>query len=525
MSEFGKRRTHRKVRTGCITCKIRRVKCDEGKPECKRCLNTGRKCDGYSTVETFITGNIRGVKEQSKPISHGHAIILPNPSPNEPYTPLEVRCLEYFQGSTLKALSGFTESEFWSRLVLQLSRSEPVVRHAVLAFSSFHETREKEHLSTFPDHSTLTKQEYQDEFALQNYTKSVSLLRKRLSENQQSKTVALVSCILFVCIEFLRGNNDSAIAHLRSGLSILRLQPENVSDADTPTDTPDPSIPPQFARLSLVQSLYDQPKGKKFIEPMEVPIEDHDTLNTLDHAKNSITNLTNAVLSFHLMNDHDLFADESDATMSQHDLIKQHCEWLAAFDTLVDSIKTSATESIRAANMIRLHYMLSSIWANKSISGNEESFDAHLNAFEEIVDVAEKVVSPVNGDEGPGWSPSSFSVDTGLIPALLFTATKCRHRETRRKACKLIRKSPRREGLWDSLEAAKIAELIIRIEEDSFSDDHELSMPSGWARIHGFVIHPRDPIDSQRQLIDLNWKPGGQEQGAFDVRSEYIVWY
>ena len=55
-----------KVKTGCITCKyvnlhqsiahwnflsdyvrIRRVKCDETKPECERCTTTGRKCDGY----------------------------------------------------------------------------------------------------------------------------------------------------------------------------------------------------------------------------------------------------------------------------------------------------------------------------------------------------------------------------------------------------------------------------------------------------------------------------------------------
>jgi hypothetical protein len=29
--------------------RIRRVKCDETKPECERCTSTGRKCDGYLT--------------------------------------------------------------------------------------------------------------------------------------------------------------------------------------------------------------------------------------------------------------------------------------------------------------------------------------------------------------------------------------------------------------------------------------------------------------------------------------------
>ena len=60
------RRSHPKVKTGCLTCKyveehlsfsrgirliehrIRRKKCDETHPACKRCTDTGRKCDGYS---------------------------------------------------------------------------------------------------------------------------------------------------------------------------------------------------------------------------------------------------------------------------------------------------------------------------------------------------------------------------------------------------------------------------------------------------------------------------------------------
>ena len=38
-----------KVRTGCITCKRRRKKCDEGKPTCRTCLKSGTECEGYKT--------------------------------------------------------------------------------------------------------------------------------------------------------------------------------------------------------------------------------------------------------------------------------------------------------------------------------------------------------------------------------------------------------------------------------------------------------------------------------------------
>ncbi|KAI0515432.1 hypothetical protein F5B22DRAFT_646706 [Xylaria bambusicola] len=42
-----RRATHAKARTGCLTCKRRKVKCDEAKPWCARCVKAGYKCAGY----------------------------------------------------------------------------------------------------------------------------------------------------------------------------------------------------------------------------------------------------------------------------------------------------------------------------------------------------------------------------------------------------------------------------------------------------------------------------------------------
>lgn len=41
-----------KTATGCVTCRKRRVKCDEGKPFCQRCENYGAKCGGYAVNPT-----------------------------------------------------------------------------------------------------------------------------------------------------------------------------------------------------------------------------------------------------------------------------------------------------------------------------------------------------------------------------------------------------------------------------------------------------------------------------------------
>ncbi|KAL2809424.1 hypothetical protein BJX63DRAFT_405816 [Aspergillus granulosus] len=40
-------------RTGCHTCRRRRVKCDEGKPSCRACLRLDLTCDGYGNVVRY----------------------------------------------------------------------------------------------------------------------------------------------------------------------------------------------------------------------------------------------------------------------------------------------------------------------------------------------------------------------------------------------------------------------------------------------------------------------------------------
>ncbi|ODV83167.1 hypothetical protein CANARDRAFT_191074, partial [[Candida] arabinofermentans NRRL YB-2248] len=46
-------------RTGCFTCKQRRRKCDETKPECNNCINSNRKCAGYGIRLVFDVDDIR----------------------------------------------------------------------------------------------------------------------------------------------------------------------------------------------------------------------------------------------------------------------------------------------------------------------------------------------------------------------------------------------------------------------------------------------------------------------------------
>lgn len=73
------KKPHRKVKTGCITCRYvvrdilsstsssssvflgltlsprkRRIKCDEAKPSCRQCSASLRKCEGYNSPQAWI---------------------------------------------------------------------------------------------------------------------------------------------------------------------------------------------------------------------------------------------------------------------------------------------------------------------------------------------------------------------------------------------------------------------------------------------------------------------------------------
>ncbi|EXM14409.1 hypothetical protein V3481_015319 [Fusarium oxysporum f. sp. vasinfectum] len=43
-------------RGGCLNCKARKRKCDQGRPECQACAQRGMKCQGYSTPLRWVNG-------------------------------------------------------------------------------------------------------------------------------------------------------------------------------------------------------------------------------------------------------------------------------------------------------------------------------------------------------------------------------------------------------------------------------------------------------------------------------------
>ncbi|KAJ5161818.1 hypothetical protein N7492_007210 [Penicillium capsulatum] len=55
MSAPARPRKRTKTFTGCWTCRTRKIKCDEGKPFCRQCLDKGFECEGYTARLQWLT--------------------------------------------------------------------------------------------------------------------------------------------------------------------------------------------------------------------------------------------------------------------------------------------------------------------------------------------------------------------------------------------------------------------------------------------------------------------------------------
>jgi hypothetical protein len=134
---------------------------------------------------------------------------------------LEQRSFSYFKTQTLPQFSAPFRDEFWTRLVLQFSCQEPAVRHLLVALGALHESFEEEH-SVISSTSSLSRSLSLRNYSSLYYSKALVVLNTYISNHSwDGLAVSLACCIICIGFEWLRGEKDAALAHLRSGLLIL----------------------------------------------------------------------------------------------------------------------------------------------------------------------------------------------------------------------------------------------------------------------------------------------------------------
>lgn len=438
-----------------------------------------------------------------------------------PGTSLERRVFDYFRQRTAPALAGQFESKFWYQLVLQVSQTEPAVRHAVVALGSLHETLDR----NGEEISTITASLIGREFSLQQYDKSVTSLRSRLvsEEGYGVLQIALICCILFNSFETVCGNHGQALLHLQSGLKLMKewmAQRKRTSFLPQPTSTQS-ELCQVFSRLNIhARSLLD-PELPPYHNLTEMlPSVMPETFQDLTQARDSLYCMYNDGFAFYqklieqtrcgtctinTANPSESFNFLNEFGRLDSFLIR----WLSAFDRYLElNTATADSKELKGATLLRVHYLCAFIVLHKSIRSEQCAFDTYTSHFDQIVSLSSAVMYAPGGPDLSTPRPT-FSLDLGVIAPLFYTAVSCRDPAIRRRAVSAL-SCPRKEGAWSAVDAARVAYLAIQIEEDGLDKVRSCSDVPETSRLSEINALGANTVASKRDQIRLRCVFSGQ---------------
>ncbi|KAI0913324.1 hypothetical protein F4823DRAFT_62827 [Ustulina deusta] len=558
-----------KVKTGCNNCKQRRIKCDEMRPACTQCVRSKKQCAGYPPPPRAKIYEEKPIAPRppnrdslvpAPSIMAGLQVLVPRPvnitpspvvtkaltspetleysssilrSPSTmPFDSREGQYFQLFRDYTASELSGFFDSSFWTRRVLQECHSEDSIRHAVVALGALYKTLEK--MSESPPGSPSETDQLDNanrhwEIAFKHYSLAIRAVVSSAFHDQAKKRTSLMASVLLACFDSFIGDHKQAIRQIQSGLALLEtLRAERrQASLPQPEEPVEQDLIQMFTRLAIQAKSYDL--AFHFPQPYVIrltPKVGVTTPSTADGGPPVSTSNAQIPEVFASLHDGRLawdtlcerimrFTEQMSAYVKMSPMnilpiaLKQHGKvfdeqmeaWSRAFDPILTSRMAPAksTQEKTAIAVLKMNQIMGRILFNMTFSDSESEFDQFLTFFREIVNLAMEVIGDEERRAAAKRCPNpefclhqsahtdifggeytarhikpSFSADLGIVPPLFVVATKCRDPLTRQQAIQLLRTSSRREGMWDSELCACIGSWIATIEEE---DDGVVDLP------------------------------------------------
>lgn len=380
-------------------------------------------------------------------------------------------------------MNSFFDTHLWNNLVLPMSYSERAVTHAVVALSALHEDIEARGVPLARAELTNHRQR----FALEQYTRALSLLNtRRHSNDPKLREVVLTCCLLFVVFELTRGLYDDAIVHLQQGISLL----SSLKAADTKSQSSSVSGCSKYIETSLsdalmhlhVQSSFfgadiSKPQLSRSKSDDEEGFRDMiEAREEFDRVFQPVSRFTTAVREL---------ASEGgspDSSFTRLDVVHLQADLrieLARYLRRLDRFETRMRNLLdpkpqRAIDIMRLHQKTFAVVVETYIDIEDVACDINIDRFKEIVLLSEKIANSFDEQSDPNNNSSNqfrptLLLDMGILPPLLYVCLACPCVDTRRRALRCIKAWPHREGPWDSNLAALMGRLTLQVEiEEEF---------------------------------------------------------
>lgn len=404
--------------------------------------------------------------------------------------------LDWFHGQSAARLPGVFESGFWDTLLLQATVTEPCVLHAVLALSCAHKSSSV--VGSARGSQKSLGPDKHEQFCLRQYSEAIGGLKPHfLSSSKSSIRVALIACVIFTCLEFVRGHYQSGLSHFHCGLRLLgqlkavsfrasngvELQSLGKSEQSV-----DGWLAEQFARLHLQARLFGQSRSSPKVTVQDWRQHQPVTFLSATHARKCLdrligdaTTLSEQHKAAQYVSPH--FLPSPETLEQQSNLQYALASWLEAYEKSCASLaqqragKKASIESIIGYKILHSYYLIARITLGTSLRlDGETAFDAFTDDFRIIMrnsaQLGEIVFNDAPGtkfEHDPELSP--IVADMGWITPLYFTAIKCRRRDVRQQAIDFLSHGDCKEGIWDAALAAQVAKLVVEIEQQGLGLD------------------------------------------------------
>ncbi|KAF4626400.1 hypothetical protein G7Y89_g11763 [Cudoniella acicularis] len=503
----------------------RHIKCDEGKPICKKCSAGQLKC-------TYVDSPRKGKgKSNSELQTPSEASSPPLPSPGHALNLMELSgddatCFDFFRNVMIPKLSGFFEAEFFQHTVLQLSFSEPAIWHALLAITSFALPKEyfepdRKGKQTFPVFSRR--------FALDHYNKAVERLHGTMSQGELPVEVILTACLSFSILEIAFKNIQGAITHLQAGLRVLYSWKANHGEQNVTIDTYLTPIFEDFMIRAITYGWTNLSTEKHTYQP---ELERQAYFSNVREARISLLQIQRfgleAARTFEMHKvDQSLGALTAGSSEEQRSqFVDSLQQWSQNFEKLLSTLRISQLDAkeVYAINTLRFQQKLAAIYIPYKFDNDETKFDSHVQDFEDALETAEFLCSSTNGTASEGESCQDLMFVGMHCPQVFVIITKCRNPVLRRRGLVLLKALPRGEDIRARTVVPEVAERVIAIEEEGLEglrDAKGLVVPSDWARVHDINVISELAGDPKRCVVQFRLK--GRDGVWYHREDEFVL--
>ncbi|KAJ6780674.1 hypothetical protein PWT90_01334 [Aphanocladium album] len=451
-----------RVRTGCLTCRKRRVKCDETKPVCMRCVKVGRECINLPDHATAMLG----------PRSSASPVPL-NP------TRMEQTLRHYFLTEALMGVADEFNWELWHYYLPQASQSFQPIWHASNAVAAV--TWSTDHrVKLSPDVAESLEHESARQYS--SSMKQVLALTHRSCHSAQDKATVLLASILYSIYVGRRGDIE-ALHKIRDMNQRLVLHWKfwecTESSPAAPLAT---QVLYHFVKgtAGFHETLFHGPKTSPGAWLGAIRWFQKRPLATLMHAQIEAELLWTSICEMMRSMPFHATALEVEVVESKRALLQRHLTlWEERCIDLASALTSTSNFQI---SLLQIQRILIHIYFNldlKRFTGlwDETGWDEFEVEFATVVDMLETLL--LHQESSGMWPHPSVSY-AGQAFRLLEVVTKaCRAPRLRRRAAVLLKytfytqreEPPTTEEDWADISQWFVTSHVIRLEEIAWRDE------------------------------------------------------